>query len=331
MNKRVPIAVILLAGAGVAGWYFWPREEAPADGSLVLYGNVDIRQVEIGFRVGGRLSAMHFEEGDAVRQDAVMAELDTEPFENETMLAEAEVTLQHAQLAKYESGSRPAEIAQAQALVAERQSEVDNIAVTLARQQQLVANGYATRQTIDNLEAQKREAEARLNSANEALELLLEGFREEDIAAARANLQIAEARLAGAMTNLSDTSVHAPTGGILLSRIQEPGAIVAAGEPVYILSLSDPVWVRTYVAEPDLGRIHPGMAAEVVTDSAPDHVYAAQIGFISPVAEFTPKNVETADLRTDLVYRLRVVVSDPDNGLRQGMPVTVTLHPDGTD
>ena len=331
MNKRVPIAVVLLASVGAAGWYFWPREETPADGSLLLYGNVDIRQVELGFRVGGRLSVMHFEEGDTVRQDAVMAELDTEPFENETMLAEAEVTLQHAQLAKYESGSRPAEIAQAQALVAERQSEVDNIAVTLARQQQLVANGYATRQTIDNLEAQKREAEARLNSANEALELLLEGFREEDIAAARANLQIAEARLAGAMTNLSDTTIHAPTDGILLSRIQEPGAIVAAGEPVYILSLSDPLWVRTYVAEPDLGRIHPGMAAEVVTDSAPDHVYAAQIGFISPVAEFTPKNVETADLRTDLVYRLRVVVSDPDNGLRQGMPVTVTLHPDDAD
>ena len=113
---------------------------------------------------------------------------------------------------------------------------------------------------------------------------------------------------------------------MILTRIQEPGAIVAEGAPVYTLSLTAPVWVRTYVAEPDLGRIHPGMPAAVTTDSAPDKVYAGQIGFISPVAEFTPKTVETTSLRTDLVYRLRVIVDNPDNGLRQGMPVTVTLR-----
>jgi HlyD family secretion protein len=328
MNKRIPAAVVVLAVAGGAGWYFWPRDEVPDDGRLQLYGNIDVREVELGFRVDGRLAAMHFEEGDVVEAGKVIAELDPQPFEDEVMLAEAEVALQQANLDKFESGARPAEIAQARSLVAERQSEVDNVAVTLERQQRLVASGYATRQTIDDLVAQRREAEARLTSAREALDLMLEGFREEDIAAAQANLQMAEARLAAALTRLSDAQVAAPNSGVLISRIREPGAILGAGEPVYTLSLTDPVWARAYVAEPDLGRVHPGMAAQVFTDSAPDHAYAGQIGFISPVAEFTPKTVETADLRTDLVYRLRVVITEPDQGLRQGMPVTVVLMPD---
>jgi len=101
----------------------------------------------------------------------------------------------------------------------------------------------------------------------------------------------------------------------------EPGAIVAAGETVYAITITSPVWVRSYVAEPDLGRIQPGMVVEVRTDSG--KTYSGQIGFISPVAEFTPKSVETRELRTSLVYRLRVVVNGDTNGLLQGMPVTV--------
>jgi HlyD family secretion protein len=112
---------------------------------------------------------------------------------------------------------------------------------------------------------------------------------------------------------------------VLLTRIAEPGAIVAAGQTVATLSLNDPIWVRAYVPEPDLGKIWPGMPAEILTDSRPDRPYKGHVGFISPEAEFTPKNVETPRLRTDLVFRLRVVADNPDEGLRQGMPVTVTL------
>jgi HlyD family secretion protein len=327
MKARLPVAVVALAAAAGAAWYFWPRGEVPDDGRLRLYGNVDVREVRLAFRAAGRLEAMHFEEGDTVAAGDLVAALDPTPFEDEVMIAEAEVALQRAQLQKFETGARPEEIAQARSVVAERQAELDNLTVTLERQQRLVANGYATRQTIDDLMAQRREAEARLAAAQEALGLVLEGFRDEDVAAARASLQVAEARLAAALTRLSDTRLTAPSSGVLISRIREPGAIVAAGEPVYTLALTAPVWVRAYVAEPDLGRVHPGMGAQVITDSAPDRPYAGQVGFISPVAEFTPKTVETADLRTDLVYRLRVVVQEPDDGLRQGMPVTVILEP----
>lgn len=299
------------------------------DGPFLLYGNVDVRQVRLAFRVGGRIGDMHLEEGDQATSGDLLAALDRDTLDIQVSLAEAEVASHEANLRKYETGSRPEEIAQAQASVAELQAALDNAVSVLERRGQLLRDGHISRQAYDDALAQKTEAEARLSAAQEALDLALAGFREEDIAVARANLLAAEARLARARTDLADTALYAPAAGTILSRIQEPGAIVAAGEPVYTLSLSDPVWVRTYVAEPDLGRVHPGMPAEVITDTAPDRPYSGHIGFISPVAEFTPKTVETPDLRTDLVYRMRVIVDNPDLGLRQGMPVTVRL-PNGS-
>jgi HlyD family secretion protein len=124
---------------------------------------------------------------------------------------------------------------------------------------------------------------------------------------------------------LADTKLAAPADGIILSRVREPGAILGPSDVVYVLSLTQPVWIRAYIAEPQLGRIHPGMAVTVASDTPPHHAYHAHVGFISPVAEFTPKSVETAELRTDLVYRLRLIVDDADPALRQGMPVTVSV------
>ena len=331
MKRRLLIVLVIAAAAGAAAWFAWLRPPAAPEGTLVLYGNVDIRQVDLGFRVGGRIVSMYFEEGDVVAAGDVMAVLDKTPFEDDVRLAEAEVASQRAIVEKYERGFRPEEIAQARALVAERQAALDNANLVLRRQEALVERGHVSRQVYDDALAQMIESAARLDSAREALDLALEGFREEDIASERANLRMAEARLARALTSLADTEIIAPDSGVLLSRIEEPGAIVGQGAPAYTLSLTNPVWVRTYVAEPDLGRVYPGMTASVLTDSAPDQAYRGQVGFISPVAEFTPKTVETPDLRTDLVYRLRVIVDDPDRGLRQGMPVTVRLQLDGQE
>ncbi len=147
----------------------------------------------------------------------------------------------------------------------------------------------------------------------------------EDIAAGRAELEAQNAAVVQSERRLADSDLIAPSAGMILTRTREKGAIVAAGETVFTLTLATPVWARTYVNERDLGRIYPGMAAAITTDSAPGKDYRGQIGFISPTAEFTPKTVETREIRTDLVYRLRVVVDDPDHGLRQGMPVTVRL------
>lgn len=328
-RKALPVALVLLIVGGAAIWWLdlpgrlaWTRgQEEP----LTLYGNVDIRQVQLGFRVGGRIAESMVDEGDVVTAGAALARLDARPYEDAVRAAEAQVATQRATLEKLEAGPRPAEIAQARALHAERLADLENAQQAFVRARELRANRTVSQAALDQATAARDMAAARANSAREALRLLEEGTRAEDIAAARASLQGAEANLSAARTSLRDTELAAPAGGVILSRVREPGAIVAPGDTVYILSLSEPVWVRSYIAEPNLGRIHPGMAVEVFSDTAPDKPYRGTIGFISPVAEFTPKSVETPELRTDLVYRLRIVIDRPDTALRQGMPVTIRV------
>ncbi|MEM9684120.1 MAG: secretion protein HlyD [Pseudomonadota bacterium] len=325
MKRAILLGAVAAILAAAAVWYVYFRPSADTTTALTLFGNIDIRQVDLGFRVPGRVAEMRFEEGDVVKKGDILATLDKTPYRDDVRLAKAEVAGQRATLRKYETGSRPEEIAQARALVAERQAALENAEIALKRQAALVQKGHVAQQVYDDALARQVEAEARIKSAQDALDLQLDGYREEDIATAEANFQMAEARLAQANTSLSDTEILSPDDGVILNRVVEPGAIVAAGTPTYTLSLANPVWVRAYVSELNLGRIYPGMKATVTTDSAPDRPYVAQIGFISPVAEFTPKTVETEDLRTSLVYRLRVIVDAPDHGLRQGMPVTVHI------
>jgi HlyD family secretion protein len=147
----------------------------------------------------------------------------------------------------------------------------------------------------------------------------------EDIDAARAQLADREAALQVAQRQLTDSDLTAPSQGVVLSRVREVGAIVAAGETVFVLSLTNPVWVRSYVSEMDLGRVKPGMEVSVKIDTPGAPVLKGRIGFISPTAEFTPKTVETQELRTALVYRIRIIVPDAGDILRQGMPVTVSV------
>src|SRR5262249_33079389 len=210
-------------------------------------------------------------------------------------------------------------------LVAEREASQANAALELRRSTNLLARNAGSRQSYDEASAMARVASAQLASAREALRLAEIGPRVEDIDAARADLSAAEAELTQARRRLDDARVVAPGAGVILTRAREVGAIVQPGETVFTLTLSSPVWVRTYVDEADLGNVRPGMAVPVVTDTPEGRAYVGRIGFISPTAEFTPKTVETHELRTALVYRLRVVVDDPDGGLRQGMPVGVAV------
>jgi HlyD family secretion protein len=326
MKKLAKILVILGIVAAIA---FIAKakfsESTTAEGSLTLYGNVDIRQVSLGFRASGRIAAMALEEGDPVTSGQLLASLDTGPLEDNLALFNAQVNVAEATVAKLEAGTRPREIAQARAFMAERASALINTQQLLDRQLELAISGAASQQAADDSKAQHDEAEARLNSAREALALAEEGPPAEDIAIAHSELGVARAKVAQAERQLADAELMSPADGIILTRVLEPGAIVSTGASIYTLSLKAPVWVRSYISEPDLGRIRPGMEVEVITDSRPDQPYQGQIGFISPVAEFTPKSVETEDLRTDLIYRLRVIIKEPDDALRQGMPVTVHL------
>jgi HlyD family secretion protein len=323
--KKVLIVLVFLAVAAFLAWKFTSNRSGIDGDVLTLSGNVDIREVMLGFRVGGRLSKVLGEEGDAVGENQVLARLDPEPFERELEEAQARLAAAKARLEMYRAGYRKQEIDQAAAVLNERQVTLENARTRLKRQQELANTQVIAPQERDDAEARFRETEARLKSAREQLNLLQAGFRKEEIAAAEAEVQRAEAAVRSAQLRMEDATLRAPGDGTILVRAQEPGAIVQAGTPVLTLSFRSPVWIRTYLHEPDLGRIKPGQQAQIFTDSRPDQPYTGQVGYISPRAEFTPRNVETEELRTSLVYRMRIVVEDPAGDLRQGMPVSVRV------
>ena len=323
MKKTLPLLIILVA-VGVAGWWFGPWRALDDSSGLTLYGNVDIREVKLGFRVGGRLEQMHVEEGDRVAAGDLLASLESTPQRQALAVARAQVLEVSAQLNLLRQGSRPQEVEQAQARVLEAEAAWENAQQELQRQSELLEKNMSSRRVVDNALSRRDQSAARLRQARQALALAEEGFRAEDIAAAEAALAGATARREQAQTALDDTQLFAPNAGFIMTRVHEPGAMLGVGAPVYTLSLMDKVYVRAYVDEPRLGQVRPGTRVSVTTDGA-GRSYSGQIGFVSPRAEFTPKSVETVELRTDLVYRLRIVVTDADAGLRQGMPVTVHL------
>ena len=325
MNRTRSIAAVAVVGLVVAavltrGFGLL----AGHDPELRLYGNVDVRQVDLAFRVPGRLANLYFVEGAKVPAGAVLARLDTRPLADAVAISTAQIAQADADLAKRLHGNRVQEIEQARAQAAVQQANLDRAAAEYQRRQSLVASGAVSHLQLEAARADFETAQAQARSAQAALSLQLAGSRVEDIAAAKATRANAMASQARAQTDLTDAALVAPEGGTILTRAREPGAIVQAGETVFTLTIDHPVRVRAYVDEASLPRISPGMAVEVSADGAP-HRYHGTIGFISPTAEFTPKSVQTESLRTDLVYRIRVIVTDADDALRQGEPVTVSI------
>ena len=321
---RVAVGAVVLAAAAGGAWYWYKAEAHAAPAALTLFGNVDIREVELGFRVPGRITDVLVDEGDVVTKGLRLAVIDSEPYRQAVALAEARVQLAQANLAKFEKGSRPQEVQQAQARVEEAEAAYRNAQREFDRQLGMIKTGSTSETARDAAQARRDQTAAGLAAQREALALASEGFRSEEVNASRAEFAAAVAQRSQAETQLADTELFSPSDGVVLSRIREAGSIVPMGAPVYSVSLRDPVYVRAYVAEPDLGKFAPGASVEVETDSSKRR-YHGQVGYVAPRAEFTPKSVETTDLRTDLVYRLRIVVDDADDGLRQGMPVTVTV------
>ena len=320
---------VAAAALGGGAWFYFPHP--PHDDSrLVLQGNIDVRQVNLAFKVEGRIESLAVDEGDAVTAGEVVATLDKRYFDDDLRAAAARRDNAAANLARLEHGSRPEEIEAARAQHALQQANLTLARANLKRGEALAPSGGISKEDLDQRRQTVQVGEANVKYSQQAVRLAEIGPRQEDIDAGRAQLTQQEAAVVQSERRLADSELIAPGAGIILTRTREKGAIVQPGESVFLLTLTSPVWVRTYVNEKDLGRIRPAMKAEVRTDSDPQKVYLARIGFISPTAEFTPKTVETRELRTDLVYRLRVVVDNPDGGLRQGMPVTVTLLVGGT-
>ena len=313
------IVLILALGA----WAYWGR--AATQGELRLYGTVDIREVTLAFRVGGRLATVNVDEGTTVRAGEVLAQLDPGPLQNSLQAATANLAAVQARNALLRQGYKREDIEQARANLQGRQAALAEADKQVARQRDLVPTGAAPQRVLDSAQAQRDQADAHVKAAKEQLASLSKGYRKEEIAESDAMVQSAGAALEAAKLNLQDATLKTPTDGMILTRAVEPGSMLAAGNAVLSLSLTHPVWARAYVGEKDLGAFATGTKVLLLTDSRPGKPYHGTVGFVSPTAEFTPKNVETADLRTALVYRLRVTVQDADAAIRQGMPVTLHL------
>lgn len=323
--KRLPrLAIVggLVVLVALGAWW-WAHDRGGDE--LVLYGNVDVRQVSLAFNTSERVAEMRAQEGDQVRQGEVLAVLDTATLALRIAQAEAQLEAQDSALRRLEAGNRPEEIAQARANLAAAQAGALEARDQLQRLRTVssATNGRAvSRQELDAATAALEVAQARALEARKQQELAVAGPRSEDIAQARAQRDAASAALALMRQQLADAQLKAPVDAVVRSRLLEPGDMASPQRPAYALAITQPKWVRAYVAESDLARVRPGQAARVAVDGVPQP-FEGRVGFIASVAEFTPKNVQTEDLRTSLVYELRVNVDDPDDRLRLGMPATV--------
>lgn len=268
----VILILILIIGGAYASFH----RHKPNKDEINLYGNIEIRQVDLSFRVEGKIAKMLVEEGDYVKKGQLLGYLEDGNYKSayEKNLADIQA---------YTSNSA-------------------NAAAQYERHIPLCADGTTSKQDCDNLKNAKDSTKSMLDSS--------------------------KAALIGNKKNLADTKLYAPEDGIIMTRVQEPGAVVEPSQPIYTMAKIKPIWARIYIPEDRLANIKYGMKAHILTDTTnPDtgkkREYTGWVGYISPVAEFTPKTVETTDLRTDLVYRVRVYVYEVDEYLRQGMPVTV--------
>jgi HlyD family secretion protein len=326
-NRRLPLVLLLLVAAA-AGLAWWLAHRGGSSPELLLYGNVDLREVTLAFNGNERIAEVLVQEGDRVRKGQVLARLVTNRLEPQVGQADAVAAAQSAVVERLLDGTRPEEVAEARAGVAAAQADADNAERQLARLNGLAerSGGRAVgRQDLENAAAARDMAAARLQAAAKALALAVAGPRREDIGQAKAQLRADEAQLAYLRQELADAELAAPADAVVRTRLLEPGEMASPQRPVYSLALTDPKWVRAYVSEPDLGAVKPGLAATVTVDSFPGRRFEGWVGFVSPVAEFTPKTVETDELRTSLVYEVRVFVKDPGDTLRLGMPATVHL------
>lgn len=322
--KPIRLAALIAVVALALGLWLWHgRDRGAARHELVLSGNVDIRQVQLAFYGSERIASIAVQEGDHVKKGQVLASLDAARLESVFAQRRAQAATQREVLRRLTAGSRPEEIRKAAADLDAASADLHNAELTAERVFNLAAQRAATAQASDDARAMLDVATARKAAAQEVYALMKLGPREEDIAAARATLEANEAQLDLAKKDLADAELKAPADGAVEDRILEPGDMASPQKPVLTLALDDPLWVRVYVAETDLPAIRPGMKAWVATDGFPGERYEGWVGFISPTAEFTPKSVETSEVRTKLVYQVRVFVGNPKGELRLGMPAVV--------
>lgn len=321
MRPRIALLVPAALALGIAAC------GGDAASGIEASGTVEATEADLGFQAGGRIAAILVREGDRVDSGAVLARLDVRDLDARRSQAEAQLVAQRARLRELERGARPEELAQAEAAAraAEQQRvEAERVA---QRSRNLFRGEVLSREQLDQAETALEVATERARQTAEQLRLVREGPRAEQIAAQRATVLAAEAAVAQADAALAYAEVRAPWAGIVTRRHREPGETVGPGLPV--VTLMDPAdrWVRIYVREDRIGRVALDQEAVIRTDSYADSTFRGRVRFVASEAEFTPRNVQTAEERLKLVYAVKIAIAgDPGLGLKPGMPADVVLR-----
>ena len=321
MKKAIPV-LILLAAAVAAGIYFYPRFSAkPAvTNQLKLSGNIEAHESLVSFKVQGRIVELPVEEGQQVMQGALLARLEDEDFQQRIRIDQAGIRVRESNLALTLAGSREQDVKAAQQAVIDAEADLEQKSADSDRAQRLFAKDEVTAQERDLAATAVKRTETLLETARQRLNEVQEGSRKEEIAIARANLNQASANLGLSQVNLGYTTLRAPSAGVITVRQAELGEVAMAGTPIVTIADLDHVWLRAYVAETDLGRVHWWQDVAVTTDTFPGKQYRGRISFIASTAEFTPKSVQTEKERVTLVYRIKIDVENPNRELKPGMP-----------
>ena len=289
------------------------------------WGNVDTRNVSLSFEIPGRIAQLDVDEGARVQKGEVLGVLDTRPMIIERNTAAALVKQAQSNLDLAREGFRKEDIEKGLAAVNAFAKKVDLAKITLKRVEGLQKTRSVSRQEYDTAKLNYEALQAELKSAQAQYAILKAGLRPDEIKAAQAKLEQAESRLALANYNLNIASkLIAPIDGLIRARLAEPGDMAAPGRTIFDLSIVTPKRLRVYVAEPQLRYVHVGDKAVVTTDTTKP--MEAVVASVSDKAEFTPKTVQTQDLRTLLVYEVRLTVADPKNLLKLGQPITVDFN-----
>ena len=327
MKRLIPI-LILLCAAVAAGWYFYPRFQkrpAPAN-EITLSGNIEAHESLVSFKVQGRIVELPVEEGQQVEQGALLAQLEDADLRQRVRIDEATVAVRNDDLALTLAGTRQQEVRASQQAVMDAHADLDEKKLDNQRAQALYARDEVSTQDRDLAATALKRSEASFKAAEQRYNEAVEGSRKEDIAIARANLNQADADLGLSRIDLSYTTLRTPVAGVITVRQAELGEVVSPGSPVVTLADLDHIWLRAYIAETDLGRIHWGQDASITTDTYPGKQYHGRISFISPDAEFTPKSVQTYRERVTLVYRIKIDIDNPNHELKPGMPADAHLE-----
>jgi HlyD family secretion protein len=318
--------------------------EPPPSNTLRVSGHVEATETRLSPDAGGRILDFTLEEGDRIEAGTEILKLDPRDVELAINRARADRAQAEANLRLVMAGARAEDVRQAESQVTAAQSEVSAARAELAAAEQdlgrfeaLLASNSGSRKQRDDASTRRdvakdrlSGAESRVRAAQEALARLKAGARREEIDVARARVESADAQIASLQKNLADTVFRSPVSGIVTDKLVESGEVIAPRTPVAVVANLDDAWADVFVPEPAVPRLRLGQPAQLFTDAGGAPV-AGTITYISPKAEFTPRNVQTADERSKLVYRVRISAGNKSGVLKQGMPVEaeLALQPQG--